>query len=332
MASCRRNLNFVAVALIGIVLLALAHAQECYSGPEIDAATNKTLEATVQQFLNLSAQGDLATLKTDALPDVAANFSGIEQAVLSHKTQFVQDAPSETRTFVLDATNSKTNWRQADFYCGIYNSPSRLGVSLPNLPPGRYALTITPLTGKEPLMLTMVLKDMGQNSWKLGGYYVRQNALGGHDAQWFLSKAREYKASNRLLNAWFYYLTAWDLSAPVDFISTPMLDKINDEMQAARPTNLPSSKSPLELSAGGKTFKVIDFSALPVNSELYFRAQYDSPNAANSILASQDNAALMKSVLAKYPELREAFGGIVARATDSAGHDFTTLTPMKDLK
>jgi hypothetical protein len=111
-----------------------------------------------------------------------------------------------------------------------------------------------------------------------------------------------------------------------------MLDKINDEMQAARPANLPNTSSPLELSAGGKTWKIVDFSALPMNGALYFRAQYDSVNAANSILASQDNAALMKLLLTKYPELREAFGGVIARATDSAGHDFTTLTPMKDLK
>jgi len=86
------------------------------------------------------------------------------------------------------------------------------------------------------------------------------------------------------------------------------------------------------LSAGGKTWKVIEFSALPVNGGLFFRAQYDSLNAANPILASQDNVALMKVLLTKYPELREAFGGIVARATDSAGRDFTTLTPMKDVK
>ena len=328
----RHSGTLIALALSGLMILVPAQAQECYSGSEIDAAATRALEATAQQFLNLSAQGDVATLKTNALPEVATNFSGIEQAVLSHKLQFAQSKPSETRIFVLDATNSKTTWKQADFYCGIYNSPGRVGVSLPNLPPGRYALTITTLTGKEPLTLTMVLKDTGQNSWKLGGYYIRQNTLGGHESQWFLSKAREFKQKGQPLAAWFYYLTAWDLTAPVDFVSIPALDKLNDEMQAARPPNLPSAGAPLELSAGSKTFKVIEFSAVPVNGELYFRAQYDSANAANPILASQDDAALMKALVAKYPELRDAFGGIVARATDSAGHDFTTITPMKDFK
>jgi hypothetical protein len=322
----------VVVILSGLAMLVPAYAQECYSGSEIDAVTDKAVQTAAQQLLNVSAQGDIASLKANALPEVVANFSGIEQAVVSHKLQFAQDTPSETRIFILDATNSKTTWPRADFYCGIYNSPGRVGISLPNLPPGRYALTITSLTGNEPLTLTMVLRETGQNAWRLGGYYVRQNVLGGHDTQWFLSKAREYKNKGQGLNAWFCYLTAWDLSAPADFISTPMLDKINDEMQAARPANLPNTSSPLELSAGGKTWKIIDFSALPMNGALYFRAQYDSVNAANSVLASQDNAALMKLLLTKYPELREAFGGIIARATDSAGHDFTTLTPMKDLK
>jgi hypothetical protein len=40
----------------------------------------------------------------------------------------------------------------------------------------------------------------------------------------------------------------------------------------------------------------------------------------------------MKALLAKYPEMREAFGGVIARATDPAGHDYGTVTPMKDVK
>jgi len=34
----------------------------------------------------------------------------------------------------------------------------------------------------------------------------------------------------------------------------------------------------------------------------------------------------------KYPELREAFAGIVVRAVDSGGHDYGTLLGMKEIK
>ena len=318
--------------LVGVTLAGGARAQECYSGSEIDAATAKALHAAADQYFNLSAQGDVAGLKSNAVPDVAANFGGIERVVVTYRALFAQGRPAETRMFVLDASNSKSTWQRADFYCGIYNSPDRVGISIPNLPPGRYALTIAKVPGKEPITLTLILEESGKNTWKLGGYYARTNSLGGHDGQWYIAKAREFKQKGQFLNAWFYFLTAWDLMAPVDFMSTPALDKLSDETQAARPSNLPSASAPLLLMAGGKGFAVTELSALPVNGELYVRAQYTTPDAANPAAASTDNAAVMRALLSKYPEMREAFGGAIARATDAAGHDYGTVTPMKDVK
>jgi hypothetical protein len=239
---------------------------------------------------------------------------------------------SNTRTFVLDASNSKTALQRADFFCGIYNSPDRVVFSIPNLPPGRYAVTIAKVTGTDPITLTMILQDQSGNSWKLAGYYARLNSIGGHDGPWYLTRAREYKDKGQLHNAWFYYLTAWDLIAPVDFMGTPQLDKLADEMQSARPADLPGASAPMELAASGKTFKVIDLAPVPAGSDLDLRVQYETANAANATLASQDNAAVMKALLTKYPEFRDAFKAVIARATDSLGHDYGTVTPMKDVK
>ena len=322
----------LAIGAIALALACAGRAQECYSGSEIDPATAKAVETAAQQYYSMSAHGDVAGLKANAVPEVAASFGGIERAVVSHEAYFAQGLATETRIFLLDASNSKTNWQRADFYCGIYNSPNRTGISIPNLPPGRYALTIASVAGKTPATLTLVLAEAGRNSWKLAGYYARANSLGEHDGQWFVSKAREYKAKGQTHNAWLYYLTAWDLLAPVDFVSTPPLDKLSDESQAARPTDLPSAEAPLRLAAGDKTFTVMELSAVPVGGELYVRAQYDSPNAGSQAIASQDNAAVMKALLARYPEMREAFGGVAARATDTSGHEYVTTTPMKDIK
>lgn len=329
------NRRFGIVLCAGVAVLALlrgAQAQECYSGSEIDPVTANALQSAAARFWDLSAQGDVATLKANAVPDVAANFGGIEQAVVSHKALFAEAQPSETRTFVLDATNSKTAWQRADFYCGIYNSPNRMGVSVPNLPPGRYALTIAKATGKDPITLTMILEDLGKNSWKLAGYYARRNAIGDHDGQWFVTKAREFKQKGQALNAWFFYLTAWELLAPVDFISTPQLDKLNDEIQGSRPAEVPVTSAPLELAAGTKSFKVSELAAVMVGTDFDLRVQYTSPAAGNPAVASEDNAAVMRALVRKYPELRDGFTTLIARATDSSGHEYVTMTAMKDVK
>lgn len=315
-----------------LILVSCGQAQECYSGSEIEGSTARAVSAAAQQYFAMSAQGDVAGLKSNAVPEVAANFGGIEQAVISNKSLFAQGQLSDTRIFVLDAINSKTTWQRAEFYCGIYNSPDRVGFAIPNLPPGRYAITIARVTGKEPITLTMILQDAGKDAWKLAGYYARLNSLGSHDGQWYLTKAREYKGKGQALNAWLYYLTAWDLMAPVDFMSTPALDKLADEMQAARPADVASATTPMGIMAGGKPFKVTDVAAVAVNGDLYVRVQYETPDAGNPILASQENAAVMKALLAKYPELRNAFGGLLAQATDGQGHEYGTVTPMKDVR
>jgi hypothetical protein len=320
------------LAAFALSTLSAGHAQECYSGSEIDAITAKSVEATAQQFFNMSAQGDVAGMKANAVSDVAATFGGIEQAVITNRQYFTQGQLAGTRVFVLDATNSKTNWQRAEFYCGIYNSPDRVGFAIPNLPPGRYAITIAKVSGKDPVTLTLIVADTGKNAWKLAGYYVRRNSIGDHDGQWFLSRAREFKQKGQNLNAWFYYLTAWDLIAPIDFMSTPQLDKLTDEIQAARPPDLPNTDSPLTLSVSGKTFKVSELAAVAIGPDYDLRVQYETPDASNPAIASQQNAAVMKALLAKYPELRDAFATVIARAMDNAGHDYGTLTPMKDVK
>ncbi len=320
---------------IGLLLLAAvcaSPAQTCYTESEIDAPTTKSVEAAAQLYFNMSAQGDVAALRANAIPEVSSNFAGIEQAVVSNKMYFAQEQPSETRIFILDASELKTAPPRSDFYCGIYNSPDRVGFSIPNLPPGRYAVTIAKVTDPHPITLTMILQDAGKNSWKLAGYYARQNSIGGHDGQWFLTQAREFKSKGQRYNAWFYYLTAWDLIAPVNFMGTPQLDKLSDEIQAARPSDIPSAAAPMDLAAGGKTYKISEMIAVPVPGDVDLRVQYESADAGNATLAAQDNLAVSKALLMKCPELRSAFGGVFARAADNDGHSYTTLTPMKDVK
>jgi hypothetical protein len=72
--------------------------------------------------------------------------------------------------------------------------------------------------------------------------------------------------------------------------------------------------------------------AVPVDNKLDLRVLYENANANNSGLAFQDNMAVIKAIVAKYPEVREAFDSIIARAVDSSGHEYGSLLPMKEIK
>ena len=335
----RRHDSGIRAQRLGFVLLLTlvagqrAICQTCDTGPALDPAIKATIESAAQRYFGMSAQGDVAGLRSNAIPPVAADFGGIEQAVVTNKPYFSGGQVVSSDTYLLDASNSKGTIQRADFYCGIYNSPNRIGFSIPNLPSGKYAIAIQKISGgKAPITLTMVLQDVGGSSWKLAGYYPRLTLIGGHDGDWYLAKAREYKSNGQLHNAWFYYLTAWDLLAPVNFMDTPQLDKITDEMQAARPGDLPSHDSPLNLPGGGKVFKITDMAPVPMANDLDLRVRYQSADATNTAVAFADNMAVIKATIAKYPEIRSAFAGVIASAVDANGNQYGSLQAMKDVK
>jgi len=322
------------LVLLLSAVLATSHAlpgQICSSGSDLDATTKGAIDNAAKQYLDMSKNGDVAGIKTNSIPQITGDFGAIEQAVVTNKTYLAEGQATISGTYLLDASQAKAPLPRAEFYCGIYNSPDRLAFFIPNLPPGRYAIVIQKVNGKDPITLTLVLENVGA-AWKLAGYYPRLDEIGGHDGQRYLTRAREYKAKGQSHNAWSYYLTAWDLTAPVEFMSTPQLDKIADEMQSARPSDLPSEASPLSLSAGGKVYKVTELSAVPVDNNLDLRVRYENAQAANSEAAFQDNMAVIKAIVAKYPELRDGFNSVIARAVDSSGHEYGSVLPMKDVK
>ena len=177
----------------------------------------------------------------------------------------------------------------------------------------------------------MILQDAGGNSWKLAGYYPRLNSIGGHDGQWFLSKAREYKDKGQTYNAWFYYLTAWDLTAPVDFMGTPQLDKIADEIQAARPGDLPRAARHWNWRRAERHLRSSTWwrSRCPA---IWTCGRSTKQRTRPIRRWQQRKLAVSKALLRKYPEFRDAFGAVIARAADNNGHTYTTLTPMNDIK
>ena len=328
-----RRFSLVLV-LFAIALLPgwqLLLSQTCSSGPDLDSATKSAIDAAAKRYMEMSKNGDVAGLKASAIPAIAGDFGAIEQAVITNKPYLAEGTGTITGTYLLDASQAKAALPRADFYCGIYNSPDRLSFSINNLPPGKYAVVIQKVNGKDPITLSLVLQNLG-GAWKLAGYYPRLDSIGGHDGQWYLTQARAYKSQGKAHDAWFYYLTAWDLTAPLNFMSTPQLDKIAEEMQSARPADLPSQNAPLNLSANGKVFKVTELTAVPVDNKLDIRVVYLNPDAGNSGVAFQENMAVIRAIVVKYPELRDAFESVIARAVDGSGHEYGSLLPMKEVK
>ena len=221
---------------------------------------------------------------------------------------------------------------RAEFLCGVFGAQGQTRDSavfiIPNLPPGNYGIvTLDAASPQGAYTVSFVLQQQG-NDWKLGGFYAKQSQIAGHDGTWFATQAREFKSKGQLRNAWFYFGEARELLVPVPFMATATTDKLYDEMQSMKPADLP----PFDLTAGTKTFKVIDLFPVPIGRDFDLVVKYQSADVSDTGKTFQDNSAVMKALLAKYPEHRDAFAGIVVRAVEPSGKDYGSMMAMKDIK
>lgn len=321
--------------LVLLLVAGTAHAQTCRSAPDMDAPVRTALETAAQRYFEMSARGDTAALRQNSIALVSANFAGVETAVKENQPDFAGAHATVRPPFLLTAEGPEP-LDKAEFLCGVFGPSGQTSQSavfvLPNLPPGKYGVTIFDVSGgKEPRTLTLVLQQVG-TEWKLAGYYARATEAAGHDGAWFAQRARDFKAKSENHNAWLYYREAMWLTAPVDFMSTLASDKLFDEAQAVQPSDMPANGSAVDLSAGGKTYHWTEIFPLAVGDDLDVVVKYSAADISNSQKTFQENTVVIKALVAKFPELREAFAGVVARAVDPSGEDYGSMLPMKEIK
>lgn len=329
----KRNLSLFLLALIFITTLAVkTEAQTCYTADDMDAAVKTALDAAANNYFGMITRGDTASLRQNSIASLAANFAGIENLVNDNKANLTGATATPQSPYLLKLDGTAPSPR-AEFLCGVFGKTGQTSNSavfvLNNLAPGSYGVELLNVkTAKSPYMVSFVLQQEG-TAWKLGGLFIKNSEVNGHDGNWFLQQARAYKSKNQLHNAWFYFIEAHALLTPVDFMSTEETDKLYDEANAAKPTDLP----PMDLTAAnGKTYKLTAMYPLVVGSDLDLIVKFQSADVSNTSQAFQDNMVVMKAIVEKYPEFRTAFDGVVTRATETSGRDYGTMLHMNEIK
>jgi hypothetical protein len=318
-----------------LVASVAAVAQECSQGTEIEPLAKSAIDNAALEYIQFASHGDVQSLRHAAIPALASNFDSIQQTV-THDKGLLGDQVTIRREYLFDASRATERLPHAEFYCGAFgpsgHTLSTASFAIPNLDPGQYALVLTNVAGgKLPYMVTIVLQKV-QGQWKLAGYYPKPSEVSGHDAVWYVQQARKFKKAGEIHNAWFYYVLAWEIYSPVDFMSSLQLDKLSNEIQEARPADVPSGEPAALAAANGRTYRLNQmFAVSDDQGGLSLVVRYEVADVGNTMQAFQDNTAVIKGLVTKYPELRTAFSGIVARATAPTGQDYGTLQLMKEL-
>ena len=330
---------FAILILFSFVLIVLspvrAPAQSCETSDEMDGATRTAITNSGQSYFEMAAKGDTTSLQKNAIPSMASSFSEIQAIIKDHQGDLAGAQPNVKSVFLLDATGSAPI-PHAEFFCGVFGKNGQTANSaafyLSDLPPAKYAAVLIDATSAQGMtMFTEILQQVGTD-WKLGGLYIKAAQIAGHNSQWFLDRAREYKAKGQMHNAWFYYEEARSLISPLSFMSTLATDNLYDESNKVRPADLPGGGKTADLVAGTTTYKLTQVFPRAVGNDLDLTVKYQVADASNSNQAYADNMAVVKALVDKYPELRDAFASVELLAVDPSGREYGTLIAMKDIK
>lgn len=316
------------------VALACAGAQfasgaSCTTQAQMNATQRDTLANLAHSLVSDMQNGNVQALQQSSMSGLAANFGAITSSV-EHLKPLIQSATiTVDNLYLLDASDNPPQPSATDFYCG---SPV-VSLHFGSLPKGVYALAILHATGvKDPQEFSLILSQATGERWLLGGFFEKPMMTAGHDGLWYWENARRYAQTKSGWSAWLYYQAAANLLDPLNFLSSPNLQKLHQEADQIRPSNFPGAK-PLALTVSGSSYSVTAVSTTTEFGALDLDVRYapDSAQAAqlsNPPQARQQVTEIMAALVELHPRLKEAFHGIWLHAQQGSSSLFALELPM----
>jgi hypothetical protein len=201
------------------------------------------------------------------------------------------------------------------------------------LPPGKYAVVLAdaagaPLGGQIGLVLAW--DPTGATpAWELAGLTVRQGTFDGHDGVWYWSRARELMKADQPWSAWFSYEAARYLLVPVDFLSSPNLERLGQEQSQIKGS--PLDVFPLSLQDGDRTWKI---DAVRLDASLRqadLAVVYESTGVTDPAAVRTEAGAVLSALLKAQPSLRQSFHGMWAVAVKDGKRTPVIELPMAQI-
>lgn len=333
--------GFATLAMLTVLLATpvVAKAASCTSQAELPAQDRDALVAAGGRLAVAVAEQDFATLKAALLPAVASDWQGIHDEVEAAAPLMKGGQVRLNNLYLLDAENL-TEPADTQFFCTNASGSLTVAITLKALPPGRYALLLAEATGA-PLdgQLGFILAwDDASGAWKLGGLTIRPGAVDGLDGVGWWKRARELAGTDQAgssevkpdaWSAWYAYEAARALLLPVDFLSSPNLDKLNTE-QAAIP-NSPQGAFPLTIADGERNWKIdsvrLDISLLHAD----LAVAYESTGVTDPAAQRTEAIAVLSAFLKARPGLRQNFHGLWAYAVKDGKQTPVMELPMAQI-
>jgi hypothetical protein len=318
------------------VLLALlaapvpGRATSCTTQAALQPLDRDALTAAGGRLAVAASEQDFATLKAALLPAVAQDWEGIRQ-VVEASAPLMKGGQIQLRSlYLLDAT-SLTAPADTQFFCSNASGSLTVTLTMRALQPGRYAVVLADAAGAPYAgQLGFILVWSGPaDGWKLGGLTVRPGVLDGHDGVWWWSQARYLAKAGRNWSAWYAYEAARMLLLPVDFLSSPNLEKLGAEQATIK--NSPQEALPWTLLDGPRTWKIDTVGLDPTLLHADLGVVYESTGVTDPAAQRTEAVAVLSAFLKAQPGLRESFHGLWAYAVKDGKRTPVIELPMAQI-
>jgi hypothetical protein len=324
---------------LAAVLLALPIAGYGASCTTQAALLSQDRDALVAAGGRLSVailQQDDAALKAALLPAEAGEWDGIHDAV-EQAAPLVKGGRAELRNiYLLDAT-TLTAPADTQFFCSNATGSMTVTINMRALPPGRYAIVLADAAGAPlggSLGLVLAWYGIGADAgWKLAGLNVRQGVLDGHDGVWYWTRARELARDDQPWSAFYSYEAARYLLLPVDFISSPNLEKLSQEQSQVKSAtgNSPQDAFPYTVPAGDRSWKIDAVRLDPSLHQADLAVIYESTGVTDPAAVRTEATAVLSAFLKAQPALRENFHGLWAISVTNGKRTPVMELPMAQI-
>jgi len=318
-----------------IVVLALTAASPagwgatCTSQAELGALDRDALVTFTSRMANAVTAQDFSALQADLLPEEASQWNGI-RAAAEQGAPLVKGARFQVRNLYLLDASSQTAAADTQFFCSNSTGSLTVSISMNALPPGRYAVALADATASpQAAQMGLVMAwDPTATAWKLAGLTIRPSVFEGHDGVWYWTRGREMAKADPW-SAWYSYDAARYLLLPVDFLSSPNLDKLHQEQALIMPS--PQSALPLSLPDGDRTWKIEAVALDPSLREADLGIVYASTGVTDPAALRTEATAVMSAFLKAQPGIRANFHGLWAYAEKDGKRTPVMELPMKQI-
>ncbi len=307
-----------AMALAVMLSPSAATATSCTTQGEMNPQDRDTLVSAGQQLGSAVIEQNFNAIQSTLMPAVAAQWEGI-RGVIEQGGSYVKGGQVQLNAlYQLDAT-SLTAPADTQFFCSNANGSLTVTISMRSLPPGKYAVILGYVVGAQGQPPTATAGQLGfilgleNNAWKLGGVFLRPGMLEGHDGVWWWERARELARQNTPWAAYFAYDTARYLLLPVDFISSPNMEKLGQEQ--AQVKDSPAEAFPYSVQDGARTWKIDSVHFDPSLRQADLAVTYESTGVTDPAAVRTEAIAVLGAFLKSQPSLRANFHGLWAYAT-----------------